>query len=339
MAKLGLSRQVRRWLRRHVRYPLEAVAARLVFWFFGLFPPQTASAIGGWFGRTLGPWSPPSRIAARNLRRFMPEKSEAERRAIIRGVWDNLFRVAAEMPHLDALWNDGPGGNIEVVGREHWEALVASGRPAVIFTAHCGNWELLPLGGRNQGKNIGITYRQANNPLVDKLINKKREVFGSTMVPKGPDGARELVRFMKRGDWIAILLDQKMNDGIPVPFFGVPAMTAPGAVHLAMRFKCPLLPTRVERLEGTRFRVVVYPPIAVPEGDRTAATYQVMLAINTMIEQWVRERPEQWFWVHNRWPAASGMVRGRKIEERAVRVPPSARLSARTDRTEAKPPP
>ena len=301
-----------------------------MFGFFGLFPPRTASDLAGFIGRTFGPWSPPNRIASGNLRRFMPEKSGAERKVIIRGMWDNLFRVAAEMPHLDLLWDDGPNGNVEVVGREHWDALVASGRPAVIFTGHCGNWEVLPLGARAYGKTVGITYRQANNPIVDRLINKKREVFGNTMIPKGPDGARELVRFMKRGDWIAILLDQKMNDGIPVPFFGVPAMTAPGAVHLAMRFKCPLLPTRVERLGGIRFRITVYPPLVVPEGDRTEATYQTMVQINNMIEQWVRERPEQWFWVHRRWPAESGIVRGRAIADRAVRVPRSARARGTT---------
>jgi KDO2-lipid IV(A) lauroyltransferase len=317
-------------LRRRVRYPLEAVAASLVFGFFGLFTATTASALGGFLGRVLGPWLPPSRIADRNLRQFLPEKTRSERKAIIRGVWDNLFRVAAEMPHLDALWNEGTDGNVEVLGKEHWDALIASGRPAVIFTAHIGNWEILPVGARSYGKRVGVTYRQANNPIVNELINKQRQAFDTTLIPKGPDGARELVRFMKRGEWIALLLDQKMNDGIPVPFFGVPAMTAPGAVHLALRFKCPLLPTRVERLGGTRFRVTVYPPIMVPEGDRTQATYNAMVQINGLIEQWVRERPEQWFWVHNRWPAESGLVRGRTIGARAVRVPKSARAAAET---------
>ena len=100
-----------------------------------------------------------------------------------------------------------------------------------------------------------------------------------------------------------MLVDQKLNDGIAVPFFGRPAMTAPALGLLALRVDCTVLPTRVERLNHARFRLTLYPPLELPRsGDRDANVAALMTAVNTTLEGWIRERPEQWFWVHSRWP-------------------------------------
>jgi len=94
-----------------------------------------------------------------------------------------------------------------------------------------------------------------------------------------------------------------MNDGIPIPFFGRPAMTAPALAEFALRFDCPVVPARVERLRGARFRITLYPPMDLPRtGDRRADVVAIMTKINAVIEEWVRERPDQWLWLHNRWP-------------------------------------
>jgi len=100
-----------------------------------------------------------------------------------------------------------------------------------------------------------------------------------------------------------MLVDQKMNNGIAVPFFGRPAMTAPALAQLALRFDCPVVPARVVRLNGAHFQLIVYPPLEVAKtGDREHDTLTLMTQVNTMIEGWIRERPEQWLWLHNRWP-------------------------------------
>jgi KDO2-lipid IV(A) lauroyltransferase len=100
-----------------------------------------------------------------------------------------------------------------------------------------------------------------------------------------------------------MLTDQKMNDGIPVPFFGRPAMTAPALAVLALRFDCVVLPARVERLGGAHFRLTVFPPLALPRsGDSHADAAALMAQVNAILESWVRDRPQEWFWVHRRWP-------------------------------------
>ena len=99
-----------------------------------------------------------------------------------------------------------------------------------------------------------------------------------------------------------MLTDQKMNDGIPVPFFGRPAMTAPALAVLALRFDCVVLPARVERLGGAHFRLTVFPALPLPRsGDSHADAATLMARVNAILETWIRERPEQWFWVHRRW--------------------------------------
>ena len=145
-------------------------------------------------------------------------------------------------------------------------------------------------------------YRAANNPWVDRLMRRFHGIRRA--VPKGSAGGRELVRHLRRGGSIAMLVDQKQNDGIAVPFFGRNAMTAPAIARLGYRFGCPLVPVRVERLNGARFRCTVMAPIELTEtGDATTDVLATMASVNAVLEGWIRARPEQWLWVHARWSA------------------------------------
>jgi KDO2-lipid IV(A) lauroyltransferase len=123
------------------------------------------------------------------------------------------------------------------------------------------------------------------------------------LIPKGAVAARRAIATLRRGAHLTILADQKMNDGIPVPFFGRPAMTAPALAALALRFDCDVLPARVERLDGAHFRLTVFPPLPLPRsGDAHADAAALMAQVNAILESWIRDRPGQWFWLHRRWP-------------------------------------
>jgi KDO2-lipid IV(A) lauroyltransferase len=115
--------------------------------------------------------------------------------------------------------------------------------------------------------------------------------------------ARRSMEALKEGRHLALLVDQKMNDGIPVPFFGRDAMTAPAVAQLAMRYNAAIVPARVERLAGAHFRLTVFPEVVQPRsGNRQADTRAIMASVNAVLESWIRARPEQWFWLHRRWP-------------------------------------
>lgn len=291
-----------RLLFRRVRHGIEAVAIYGAFGLFRLLPLGFASAIGGWLGRRLGPWLRPSGIARRNLAATFPEKTPAEIEAIVAAMWENLGRVGAEYPHVARLRVYEPDGAVEVVGAEILDRLRDDGRPAVLFSGHLANWEVIRPALVQRGLVFAAAYRAANNPWVDSLIFHGRRDMTGPLIPKGGQGARMALKTLKSRQHLAMFVDQKMNDGIAVPFFGRDAMTATAAVDLARKFECPLVPVRIERLGGARFRVTVEEPLDLPlSRDRHADIRAGTIRINQRLEAWIRERPEQWLWVHRRW--------------------------------------
>src|SRR6185436_8879967 len=140
------------------------------------------------------------------------------------------------------------GGRVEIHGLEYIDQAVAAGRQMIIFSGHIANWEIAALAAVQYGISVAQIYRAANNPLVDRMIARFRGDRGE-FIPKGAVAARRAIAALRDGKHLGLLADQKMNDGIPVPFFGRPAMTAPALAVLALRFDCDVLPLRVERLD------------------------------------------------------------------------------------------
>ena len=282
----------------------EAAAAWLLYGLFACLPVDAASWLGGALGRLVGPKLGVSRNARRNLKRVFLDIEDAEVARIVTAMWDNLGRTAGEHPHLGKFDPYRKNSRVEVVGIEHADALRDDDAAGIVYSGHLANWEMLLLAGTKRGLVMHGVYRRANNPFFDKIVQKGRTVLGGDLFPKGSAGAKSILRALRRGDHMAMLVDQKMNDGIAVPFLGIDAMTAPAAAELALRYDCPLVPARVERLGGAHFRVSVFPPLEKPDsGDRQADILALMSMVNATLGEWVRDRPEQWLWVHNRWPA------------------------------------
>jgi len=282
-----------------VKPALEAFAARLGLALLRALPLDRASAVAGFMARLAGPRLGVHRVAERNLRRALPDLDDAAVARTLKGMWDNLGRTVGELAHLDELLP----GRIEIVGAEHIEALRDDGMPGIAVAMHYGNWELPPLVMRHFGMKTLSVYRAANNPAVDAMIQELRDVAGQDYAPKGSRAARDLLGALRAGGHVGLLVDQKQNNGISVPFFGREAMTAPAAAELALRFDCPVVALRVERLGGARFRFTAEAPFRLDStGDKTADLAAGMRRIHTIFERWITERPDHWFWVHRRWP-------------------------------------
>ena len=277
-----------------LRYMFEATLLWLAFLFFRTLSVEKASAIGGAIGQSIGPRLSASRKALRNIKHAMPGRSDSEYDSILRDMWNNLGRVIAEYPHLkEIIYN-----NTDITGYEHLKALAGQDKPLIIIGAHMANWELFPF-FFNYKADLPITgvYRAPNNPYTAELLDRCRNPeHRGLYVPKSQRGTKQLVKELRKNGRVGFLIDQKYNQGIPVPFFGRPAMTGTAFAQLAKKFDCPILPIRLERLQGAHFRLTIYEPMHADGSD-----YDVTLKTHKMMEQWINERPAQWLWLHRRW--------------------------------------
>lgn len=284
-------------LKHPIRYRIEAVVARAMFRLLGLFSVDAASAFGGRLGRAIGPLTRAHRIALRNLERSMPELTTRERAHILAGAWDNFGRTMTEYAVIPRL-----GDRVTIEGHEELAARARDGKPALLMTAHLANWEVIFDALRAHTKPIIAVYRKANNPLVDEMIAEVRLRGVAGLAPKGPAGARIVLGELKQGGHVVMLVDQKLSSGAEVPFFGRPAATAPAIASFALRLGCPVYPIRVIRLGGARFKVCIEEPWHfTPTDDHDADILGALTTINRRLESWIRERPDQWLWMHRRW--------------------------------------
>lgn len=306
---------------------LEAAPIWAALGLFKILPRRAAASFGAAMARGIGPLLPMTRAARRNLELCFPEKSAAERAALVRAMWDNLGRIAGEFTHRRALWDPSlmtvaerygfdrlraaaaagervtlDAEHIQIVGAEQFRMMLDSKRPALMFTAHMGNWEVMPWTAARMGLKFAVIYRRPNNPLIARLIEGRRGGLVE-FLPKGMQGAFGAARVMEKGGHLAMLVDVKENKGIPLPFFGRPAMTGTAIATLALRYNALLVGVYTERLGPHRMRITMEPPLDVPRtGDAEADTRAIMAAINARVETWVRARPDQWLWLHKRWP-------------------------------------
>lgn len=286
---------------RRVRHAIEGLGVSALVALCRLLSVDAASALGGAVARTLGPRLALTRRAARHYARAFPDATETEVATAMRAMWDNLGRTAFEYPNLTKI-ECYTGTRVTVLGAEHVDALRDDGRAGIFFSGHIANWEIMPLAVAQRGCDISLVYRAANNPHVDQMILRARGAITHTHVPKGTPGARQMVRLIKDGGHLGMLVDQKHNGGIEVPFFGHPAMTAPAIAQLALKYDLPLVPCAVRRTHGAHFEVTIHPPLTHPNtGDATADVRTLMGTINTFLEDAIRANPPHWMWLHRRW--------------------------------------
>jgi KDO2-lipid IV(A) lauroyltransferase len=257
--------------------------------------------------RTVGPLFPESRLAVRNIDRAFPGIGKAERKRIIDGAWDNLARVGAEYIHLDAIAARIPvtegEGDLMIRGVEHFFALRDDGKPAIIFAAHLANWELLAVAAVRYGLPVTAMFRPPANMMIGEDLLRRRRAMMGGLVPNLRGATFELAAALERGEHLGILVDQaKSRGGIRVPFFGRPAPTNPLVARLARQIECPVHGARSIRLPGGRFLIEMTPPLDLPrDAEGKIDVYGATAMIQGVVEDWVREHPEQWLWLHNRW--------------------------------------
>jgi KDO2-lipid IV(A) lauroyltransferase len=292
-----------------VLYLLLGALAMLVLKVLRLTDPAWAAEKAGRLLRRIGPWLPEHRTGRANLQAAFPQWPPAEVERVLGGVWDNLGRIGAEFVHLDHMWRvvDASTGEIEQIEFtpetiERFVRLRDDGKPALIFAAHLANWELPALAAKAFGLHSLALYRPPAIPQVRRFVLETRSSRMGLLVPTSLGAPTVVADELARGTHAGMLVDQYNSRGVDVTFFGRRTKANPLIARLARHVDCPIHGTRVVRLPGNRFRVDLTEAIEKPLDSQgeidVAATMQV---INTIIEGWVREHPEQWLWLHRRW--------------------------------------
>jgi KDO2-lipid IV(A) lauroyltransferase len=245
------------------------------------------------------------RIALRNLKlAYGGEKSDVERLAIARCVFENLFHLVFEIGWARRLSIDELSGYLSLSGTEWCRRAMEKGKGVLYLTAHFGNWELLPIAAHLAGIPARIVYRPLDAPFLDRFFKESRTRFGAKVIPSRPRGAMyKLYRELRHGYPVAMLMDQNVDwyEGVFVDFFNHRACTNRGMALLALKSGAPVVPAFMIRTpEG--FHAAFGPELPlIQTGDPTKDIEMNTEQYNRVIEKYARRFPEQWFWVHQRW--------------------------------------
>ncbi|MBX3024972.1 lysophospholipid acyltransferase family protein [bacterium] len=286
---------------------LELLIFRAAIGAFAILPRALALRLGALLGDLFYLLDRRDRaIALINLGIAFPDKTPAQRRALLRASVRNLGRTAAEICHLPSLTAQTVHDYVSVEDPDRWQATLdrAAREGTLILTGHFGNWELLAYAHGLLGHPITLVHRPMNNELVDDAITSLRERAGTVSLPK-KSAAKAALRALRRRQIVAIPADQNQTRryGVFADLFGRPASTTPGPARLAMLSGAPVVPVFLVR-DGTsdQHRIVVLPEVELARsGDRDADVIENTRRCNAVFETMLRRYPEQWIWFHKRW--------------------------------------
>ena len=286
------------------------LTSRLEAWLLGLFwfwvrplSPGTASELGYKLFYRLGPRLKKSRYVLPNLGIAFPKMTQSRRQEIAREICGNFGAVLAEYPHMGSITINGDAPAVEVTTDDMAQQVLASKQPAIYVTAHLGNWEIPASTAISMGIPLSVVYSPQKNPFLDRMIQAERESQGCRFITKDK-AVRQLVRELRAGRSVGLLPDQRIDNGEPVPYFGVDALTTTTPAWLAIRMECPLIPLQVERTGAAKFHVIFHAPIDTCKdiGDPQQRVLEVTKKIYHCFEQWIHDDPEHWFCIKRRWP-------------------------------------
>lgn len=272
-------------------------AFRAMLWCVRALPYERRVPLVGWIvARLVAPLAGYNRRVRENLALVCSDLGAAEVRRLVRTVPDNVGRNMIELYSGDTFIDRVRDLPLQGPGVEALEAAHRAGRPVILATGHFGNYEAARAALVARGYRVGALYKPMKNPLFNAHYIKAMGHIGEPLFPRGPHGLGAMVRFLKSGGMLGLVMDQHMRHGEPLTFFGKRAYTATSAADLALKYDAEIIPIYgVRRPDGLNFDVVIETPI--PRSDAITMTQ----AINDSLEAQVRRHMDQWFWIHRRW--------------------------------------
>jgi KDO2-lipid IV(A) lauroyltransferase len=312
-----LSRQARRHERRRaLLFRFEALIVQLFWSVFRALPPERAAGLGRFAVGLLGPRSAKAALVKANLSIAFPKLDPQAVDDLAGRTWRNIGWVFGEYAHLDRIARVDRRSRLEVVDHCGLDVYRRRERQAIFIGAHLSNWEVMALGLGREGVPLLALHAPLQNPHLDALMERARTQVDCGMLARGRsmrDRAGmsfsqvvSLMHQLRSGGSLGLLLDLSVKDGVPLPFFGQPMRVSLTPARLAERYGCDIVPVRTQRLGAAQFRLTAHPPLALDcdGADEEARAIAITQKLIALIEQWIREQPDEWMCANRRWDKA-----------------------------------
>ena len=273
-----------------------------VVFFFSLFKflrLNFSSKIGGKLFEKIGPLFRSKKLIQKNIKRAFPHINEENLHKIIKLMWNNYGRLFAEYIFIKEFRNGKYSSNIEIEGQDILEKIKETGQQVVFVSGHFSNFELMAMHLEKTGIKLCAIYRPLNNIFLNPLMEKIRNKYiCKYQIKKGIGGVKSLIKLTKNNFSTALMIDQRVSEGILSNFFQKPALTTTIPAQLVKKFNIPIVPVYIERVRDIHYKIVINKPIVFTRGN---TIQKITDDLNLILEKMILKKPEQWIWTHNRW--------------------------------------
>ena len=282
-----------------IKYFLQFLLVIFSFMIFKILGPKTSSNLSGTIFEKIGPFFRSKRIIHSNIRRAIPNINEHEIKKIEMSMWNNYGRIFAEYMFLKNYRFGELSSKININGKYILDEIITSNKQVVFISGHLSNFELMAMNLEKNGINLCAIYRPLNNVFLNKIIERIREKYiCQNQIKKGIGGLKKLISFKNKNFSTALMIDQRVSEGILSNFFNEKASTTTIPAQLIKKFNIPVVPIYIERVSEINFTITIKKPISFKQND---TTQHITDELNKVLEEMIIKKPEQWIWSHNRW--------------------------------------
>ena len=268
----------------------------IIYKFLGL---KISSHFSGKLFETFGPIFRSKNLIKTNIQRAIPKINTSKIKIITKDMWNNYGRTLSEYMFLKGFRNDQFRSNINITGKEILQKIKLEKTPVIFVSGHFSNFELMAMEIEKSGVNLSAIYRPLNNIFLNVLMERIRKKYiCKNQIKKGTSGVRELLRLYKKGYSIALMIDQRVSQGIKSKFFNEEAFTTTIPAQFIKKFNCKVVPISIERHNDINFNIKVEKPI---EFSKNSSTEKITRELNIWLEKIILKNPGEWIWSHDRW--------------------------------------
>ena len=284
---------------RHIKYFLQFIFAIISFIIFKILGARLASKISGKIFEIIGPFFRSEEIINSNIKRAFPNIEKSEIKKIKNFMWNNYGRIFAEYMFIKNFRSGKLSSEIYIEGKDILNEIINSKKQVIFISGHLSNFELMAMSLEKTGINLSAIYRPLNNIFLNKIMERIRKKYiCKYQIKKGIGGLKNLIKLKKKNFSTALMIDQRVSEGILSNFFGEKAFTTTIPAQLIKKFNIPVVPVYIERTKDIKFKIIIDKPIYFLKED---TIQEITDKLNKILEAMIIKKPEQWIWSHNRW--------------------------------------